>query len=116
MGADDAVFLTPDGYLAEATSANLFLVRGAELATPSLACGILAGTTRAWLLAWAGSVGLTPVEGLLTTRDVHEAAEVFVSSSVAGIVPVTRFDGRPVGDGRPGPWTGRAREARRAAP
>ena len=53
-GADDALFLTIDGYLSEATSANLFLVRDGALATPSLACAILAGTTRDWILRWAG--------------------------------------------------------------
>lgn len=114
-GADDAVFMTPDGYLGEATSANLFLVQGGELRTPSLACGILAGTTRSWLLAWAPTVGLQAQESLLTSRDLHEADEAFLSSSVAGIVPVVRFEGRPLADGRPGPWTRRARDDREAA-
>jgi branched-chain amino acid aminotransferase len=113
-GADDALFLTPDGYLGEATSANLFLVHGDELRTPSLACGILAGTTRSWLLAWAPTVGLQAQEALLTSRDLHEADEAFLSSSVAGIVPVVRFEGRPLADGRPGPWTRRARDDREA--
>jgi len=113
-GADDALFLTIDGYLSEATSANLFLVRGGALATPSLACAILAGTTRDWILRWAASVGLEPEEGLLTVRDLVEADEAFLSSSVAGILPVTRFAGDPVGDGRPGPWTLRARHDREA--
>jgi branched-chain amino acid aminotransferase len=114
-GADDALFLTPDGYLGEATSANLFLVQGSALRTPSLACGILAGTTRSWILAWAPTVGLGAEEALLTARDLHEADEAFLSSSVAGIVPVVRFEGRPVADGRPGPWTRRARAEREAA-
>jgi branched-chain amino acid aminotransferase len=125
-GADDALFLTVDGYLSEATSANLFLVRGvapgagprvgpgAELATPSLSSAILAGTTRSWILRWGVSVGLEPREGLLTTRDLHESEEAFLSSSVAGILPVTRFAGEPIGDGRPGPWTLRARADREA--
>ena len=70
-GADDALFLTIEDRLSEATSANLFLVRGAsdgtaELATPSLDCAILAGTTRSWLLGWAERVGLRPMEGHLT--------------------------------------------------
>jgi branched-chain amino acid aminotransferase len=94
-GADDALFLTIDGYLSEATSANLFLVREGALATPSLACAILAGTTRDWILRWAASVGLRPDEGLLTVRDLVEAEEAFLSSSVAGILPVTRFAGEP---------------------
>jgi branched-chain amino acid aminotransferase len=113
-GADDAIFLTIDGHLSEATSANLFVVREAELATPSLACAILPGTTRSWILAWATEVGLATQEGWLTTRDLAEADEAFLSSSVAGILPVTRFEGIPIGSGVPGPWTAKARAAREA--
>jgi branched-chain amino acid aminotransferase len=113
-GADDAIFLTVDGHLSEATSANLFVVREAELATPSLACAILPGTTRSWILSWAGEVGLSTQEGWLTTRDLADADEAFLSSSVAGILPVTRFEGSPIGSGLPGPWTAKARAAREA--
>ena len=119
-GADDALFLTTDGALSEATTANIFIVRRAasdgalELATPSLECAILAGTTRSWLLGWAARNGLRPIEGRLSARDLAIADEAFVSSSVAGILPVTRFDGRSVGDGSMGPWTRRARAAREA--
>jgi branched-chain amino acid aminotransferase len=113
-GADDAIFLTTDGFLSEGTSANLFLVRGDELATPSLACAILPGTTRDWILRWAEHVGLRTNETWLTTRDLAEAEEAFLSSSVAGILPVTRFAAQPIGDGRPGAWTLRARADREA--
>lgn len=113
-GADDALFLTTDGYLSEATSANLFLLRGRRLETPALACAILPGTTRSWILRWSGRVGLQPVEGLLTTRDLVEADEAFVCSSVAGILPVTRFEDQPIGAGVPGSWTLRARAEREA--
>ena len=113
-GADDSVFLTVDGFLSEATSANVFLVREDRLATPSLACAILPGTTRDWILRWATSVGLQPVEGWLTTRELIDADEAFVSSSVAGILPITRFANEPVGAGTPGPWTLRARADREA--
>lgn len=113
-GADDALFLTTDGYLSEATSANVFLVRGDQLATPALGCAILPGTTRSWILRWAEGVGLSADEALLTTRHLHEADEAFISSSVGGILPVTRFDAEPIGNGRPGPWTLRARADREA--
>lgn len=119
-GADDALFLTIDDHLSESTSANIFLVRrspedGAqELATPSLDCAILPGTTRSWLLGWASRVGLRPLEARLSRADLAAADEAFLSSSVAGILPVTAFDGRPIGDGRPGPWTRRARADREA--
>ena len=118
-GADDALFLTIDDDLSEGTSANIFLVRRAadgvvELATPSLECAILPGTTRSWLLEWAGRVGLRPVEARLRQADLAGADEAFLSSSVAGILPVTTFDGAPIGMGRPGPWTLRARADREA--
>jgi branched-chain amino acid aminotransferase len=118
-GADDALFLTIDDHLSEGTTANIFLVRRAddgavELATPSLDCAILPGTTRSWLLAWGGRVGLRPVETRLTRADLAVADEAFLSSSVAGVLPVTRFEGEPIGDGTPGPWTRRARADREA--
>jgi branched-chain amino acid aminotransferase len=113
-GADDALFLTTDGFLSEATSANVFLVRGNELATPSLACAILPGTTRSWILRWAEGAGLQASEAWLTTRDLVEADEAFISSSVAGILPVTTFDGTKIGDGTPGKWTLRVRADREA--
>jgi len=113
-GADDALFLTIDGHLSEATSANIFLVRGDEVATPALACAILPGTTRSWILGWASRNGLSPAEEWLTTSDLAEADEAFLCSSVAGILPVTRFEGRPIGTGRPGPLTLRARADREA--
>lgn len=113
-GADDALFLTIDGFLSEATTANVFLVRGDELATPALECAILPGTTRSWVLEWAGRAGLRATEGWLTTRDLAEADESFLCSSVAGILPITRFEGRAIGAGRPGPVTLRARADREA--
>jgi branched-chain amino acid aminotransferase len=113
-GADDALFLTLDGHLSEATSANVFLVRDRELATPALACAILAGTTRSWLLGWGASVGLTVTEGWLTPDDLAAADEAFLCSSVAGVLPVTRWAGEPIGTGRPGAWTKRARADREA--
>ena len=116
--ADDALFLTIDGFLSEATSANVFLVRagdrGPEIATPAIECAILPGTTRSWILAWAARAGLERAEGWLTTADLLSAQEAFLSSSVAGVLPVTSFDRAPIGDGRPGPWTRRVREAREA--
>jgi branched-chain amino acid aminotransferase len=118
-GADDALFLTTDGHLSEGTTANIFLVRRGsdnveELATPSLDCAILPGTTRSWLLVWAARAGLRPVEGRLSRADLASADEAFLSSSVAGVLPVTSFEGDPIGDGRPGPWTLRARADREA--
>ena len=113
-GADDALFLTVDGYVSEATSANVFIVRAGELATPSLECAILPGTTRTWILHWAGDAGLRTREDRLLPAELEAADEAFLCSSVAGILPVTRFQGTAIGSGLPGPWTARARGAREA--
>ncbi len=118
-GAEDAVFLTTQGYLSESTTANVFLVRRGvdgrlELATPALDCAILPGTTRSWLLRWAATAGLVPIEGRLTPDELAAADEAFLCSSVAGILPVTRFNGHSIGTGLPGPWTLRARADREA--
>ena len=112
-GAEDAVFLTVSGHISESTTANVFLVRpGAdgmpELATPSLDCAILPGTTRSWLLALGEPGGPAPRRGLADARrSWRRRDEAFVCSSVAGVLPVTRFNGTAIGDGRPGPWTRR---------
>jgi branched-chain amino acid aminotransferase len=111
-GADDALMLTLEGELSEATSANLFLVRGRELLTPPLSAAILAGTTRTWLLEHAPTLGLAPRELNLHLEDLLSADEAFLSSSVAGIVPLTRLDERSIGAGAPGATTVRLRAAR----
>jgi branched-chain amino acid aminotransferase len=115
-GADDALFLTTEGHLAEATSASLFLVEGKGLATPSLDCGILVSTTREWVISVGGpGLGLAVRAAHLTPEDLFVADEAFLASSVAGIVPIARVDGRPIGAGTPGVWSLRLRGLRQSA-
>src|SRR5207247_7252799 len=82
-GADDALFLTVDGHLSEGTTANIFLVRHAlgdgrpELATPSLDCAILPGTTRSWLLGWGPRGRPRPAPGRLPPVQPTPAARRF---------------------------------------
>jgi len=106
-GNDDAVLLNPAGMLAEATTSNLFLVKGGRVRTPSLACGILAGITRDLLVREMGRGGLAVEEGEFPAAALLGADEAFLTSTIRGVAPVTRVDGEPVGDGRPGPVTGR---------
>ncbi len=114
VGADDGLFLTLDGRVSETTSANIFVVRGDELLTPPLTSGVLAGTTRTWLLAAAvvADLALVRREVELLPEDVLGADEAFVSSSVAGILPIAALDGRSIGDGRRGRRTVALRESR----
>jgi len=112
-GADDALFMTTDGHLAEATSASLFLVQGLRLATPSLDCGILVGTTREWVISSGGpQLGLAVGQVRLALTTLFEADEAFLASSIAGVLPITRVDDRPIGAGTPGVWTLRLRALR----
>ncbi len=111
-GADDALFLTLDGRLSEATAANLFVVAGQTLATPPLSAAILAGTTRTWLIAQAERLGLALAEVDLRPAELLAADEAFLTGSVAGIVPLVSLDGRPIGKGVPGPRTRILRLAR----
>lgn len=111
-GANDAIFLTTDGRITEATASNVLVIRGNTCATPRLGTGILAGTTRAWLVAHGDSVGLAMAQRDITLEDVFEADELAVCSSVGGIIPVVSVNGREVGNGKPGSRTIALREAR----
>jgi len=111
-GADDAMFLTTDGRVTEATAANLLVIRGNDCATPRLGTGILAGTTRAWLVAHGTAVGLNVGQQDLTLDDILGADELAVCSSVGGIIPVVSVDGRKIGSGKPGPGMMSLRAAR----
>jgi branched-subunit amino acid aminotransferase/4-amino-4-deoxychorismate lyase len=111
-GADDAIFLTSDGRITEATTSNILLIRGDVCATPRLGTGILEGTTRAWLVGHGDAVGLRMVEEDLRPADVLAADEAAICSSIGGVMPVVSLDGNPIGSGKPGPRTIAMREAR----
>jgi branched-subunit amino acid aminotransferase/4-amino-4-deoxychorismate lyase len=113
--ADDALFLTLDGRLSETTTANVWVVNGRRLATPGRDAAILAGTTRAWLLDVAPGLDLGVAlahESDLQVADLLGADEAFLSSSVAGILPLTAVEGEPIGTGQPGSLTIALREGR----
>jgi branched-chain amino acid aminotransferase len=115
-GVDDAISLTLDGHVAEATTASLAVVMGSVLRTPPLSTGVLAGTTRDWLLSadGAAAIGLDTGEAAFGLDELLGADEAILCSSVAGILPLVEIDGRPIGEGRPGPWARRLRDAREA--
>jgi branched-chain amino acid aminotransferase len=115
-GVDDAISLTLGGVVAEATTASLAVVMGSALRTPPLSTGVLAGTTRDWLLSadGAAAIGLDTGEAAFGLDELLGADEAILCSSVAGILPLVEIDGRPIGEGRPGPWARRLRDAREA--
>ena len=105
-GADDAVMLDHRGFIAETNATHVFLVTGGTLATPTtVSCP--EGVTRGAVLELAASAGIASRTGDYTLPELYTADEVFVTGTMGGLTPVVRVDGRVIGDGTPGPVTGR---------
>lgn len=107
-GADDALFLNAELHLTEGTTSNAWIAEDGRVVTPPLAEGLLPGITRQWLLAALPAAGIPVTEEIIDRTRLAGAAEVFLSGTVKGIMPVTAVDGEPVGNGRPGPVSARA--------
>ncbi len=97
--ADDALMLNTAGHVASSTIANIFLLRGGELITPSLDQGILPGITRRTLLDYAAESGFRPVERAVSQEELLGAEAVFLCNSLRFIRRVTELDGEPLGQG-----------------
>lgn len=95
--ADDALMLNTSGHVASATVANIFMLHGDELITPSLDQGILPGITRRVLLNHAKELGLKPVKRAVRLEDLVRADAVFLCNSLRFIRPVTMLNGEPLG-------------------
>ena len=109
-GKDDA-WLVEDGFVTEGTSNNAWIVtRSGTLVTRDLSTSILHGITRAAVLTLAREAQIRIEERPFSLAEAGEAAEAFITAASAFVTPVVEIDGRPVGDGRPGPITRRLRE------
>lgn len=106
-GGDDAVMVNPEGFVTEATTANVFWVKDGKVHTPSHDCGILAGITRALLLGEMRREGMDVLEGRFPVGDFLGSDEAMLTGTIRGVTPVVRIDGRSVSDGKPGPVTKR---------
>jgi branched-chain amino acid aminotransferase len=111
LGQDEAILLDAHGRVCEGPAENLFLVERGALVTPSLDLPILAGITRDAVLTLAREQGLAVREAAFTRDALYSADEVFMTGTAIEIAPVREIDGRPVGEGRPGPVTRRLQEA-----
>lgn len=109
-GAMEAVMLNSEGYVAECTADNIFVVRQGQLLTPSVACGALPGVTRDTVLDIAQQHGEPVEETFLTRYDLYTADECLMTGSGAEIVPVVQIDGRRIGTGKPGSITADLRQ------
>jgi branched-chain amino acid aminotransferase len=104
-GVEEAVMLNSEGFVAECTGDNLFIVKNGELSTPPLSAGALYGITRQTVIELAEEEGLKVCEPNLTRYDLFNADECFLTGTGAEIVPVVKIDGRVIGAGKPGPIT-----------
>jgi branched-chain amino acid aminotransferase len=104
-GCFEGLMLNNEGYVAEATGDNIFILRDGNLLTPPVSVGILDGITRRTAIELAKTMGIETKEELFTVYDIYTSKECFLTGTAAEIVPVAELDGRTIGDGKPGTFT-----------
>lgn len=104
-GVSEALMLNAEGYVAEGSGDNIFIVKGTKLITPPTSVGVLEGITRNAIMEVAAKLNYTVQETQFTRHDVYTADEVFLTGTAAEVIPVIKVDGRVIGDGRPGQHT-----------
>jgi branched-chain amino acid aminotransferase len=104
-GVLEAIMLNAEGFVAECTGDNIFIVRGGRLLTPPTASGALEGITRATVLGLAHSLSVPCAEENFNQYDIYTAEECFLTGTAAELIPVVTVDSRPIGTGKPGPVT-----------
>jgi len=103
-GAREAWFVDADGLVSEGASTNAWIVtRSGQIVTRPAEFGILRGITRAVVLEIAAKQGLAVAERPFTVAEAYEAREAFATAATQIVMPVVMIDGKPVGDGKPGP-------------
>ena len=107
-GYDEAILLSPQGYVSECTGENIFVVTDGTIVTPPTSAGALAGITQDCIRRIAGDLGIPYVQDNLLRSDLYTADEAFLSGTAAEVVPVRSVDDRVIGD--PGPITRQVQE------
>jgi branched-chain amino acid aminotransferase len=102
-GSLEAILCNAEGYVAECTGDNIFILRHGRLLTPPCYLGALEGITRSAVLEVAKDLGIDAAEEPFTRYDLYTAQESFLTGTAAELVPVVAVDGRKMGDGKPGP-------------
>jgi branched-chain amino acid aminotransferase len=105
VNVPEAIMYNHEGYVAEATGDNVFIVKDGVIYTPPVEAGALSGITRGLVIRLAGEAKLKVVEKNLTRFDLYVCDEFFLTGTAAEVIGVVEIDGRIIGDGRPGPYT-----------
>jgi len=113
-GAEEGLMLNERGLVAECTGDNLFIVRDGSITTPPITAGALDGITRKVVFELAASLGIPLREAELSRHDIYTADECFLTGTAAEVIAAVKLDQRPIGNGRPGPVTGRIIDAFRS--
>lgn len=109
-GVEEAIMLNSEGYVAEASTENIFIVKEGKVITPPPSAGVLKGITRQVAIDISRSLGYEVEERNITIHEVFNADEVFVTGTAAEIVPIIEVSGRKIGDGKIGPVVKKIRE------
>jgi len=104
-GFDEAILMDANGYIAEGSGENIFIVRKGKIYTPPTYASILEGITRDTIIKLATDEGIPVEERPIAREEVYIADEVFLVGTAAEVTPVVEIDGRIIGDGKPGPVT-----------
>lgn len=104
-GAMEGLMLNEQGFVAECTGDNIFILKEGVLETPRVSDGALDGITRRVILELSDKLGIPWVEKQLTRYDLFTADECFLTGTAAEVIPVVALDRRPIGTGKPGPLT-----------
>jgi branched-chain amino acid aminotransferase len=110
-GVSEALMLNDQGYVAEGSADNVFIVKGNTIKTPPGYLGALEGITRNAIVEIANELGYKMVEEPFTRHDVYVADEVFLTGTAAEVIAVVKVDGRVIGNGAPGEHTNKLLEA-----
>lgn len=114
-GYDEAILLSPQGFVSECTGENIFAVKGGRIVTPPITAGALPGITQNSVMAIAHDLGYELEFGNLLRSDLYTADEAFLSGTAAEIVPIRSVDDRVIGTGEPGTMTRKIQEVFEAA-
>lgn len=105
-GCDEGIMLNEQGYVAECTGDNVFIIKNGVVFTPTISSGALDGITRRAVMELiTGKLGLVCNEVTMTRFDVYTSDECFLTGTAAEVIPVVEYDRRPIGSGKPGPVT-----------
>ena len=104
-GAQESILLNQQGYVAECTADNIFVIKQGRIFTPHVSDGALGGITRRLMFQLATEMGREITEANLTRYDLFVADEIFATGTGAEVVPISEVDGRKIGAGRVGPIT-----------